>query len=134
MDKILPSILGVDDVQAFLDTLTNLNKQKISNIQEIHVDIMDGIFVENRHEKLDDIKIVKNNGYIADVHLMVQNPKQEIEYAVKLGADNITIHYEIDKFKYFLNLLIKLKKEIKINIGVSVSPRNGYIAFKTIYR
>lgn len=126
MNKILPSILGVKDLNEFLDVIS------ISDIDEIHLDIMDGIFVENKCDSLDDISILNKRGYISNVHLMVENPEEQIEYALKLGADSITIHYEIDNFKEMLELLLKYKKERGLKLGVSICPETDINALKSI--
>jgi len=122
MNKVLPSILGVRDVASFLDILTDLRNKEVSNINAIHVDIMDGKFVENECLDIKNIKTIKEKGYISDVHLMVENPENLIKESAELGADNITIHYEIDSFYDTLKLLKKYREINNINIGVSICP------------
>lgn len=122
MNKILPSILGVNDVEAFLKVLSKLKQEKISEINAIHVDIMDGVFVDNKCIKIEEVKTIKDNGYIADVHLMVEEPYDLIEKALKYNADNITIHYEIPNFYNVLKFLIKYREQHNINVGVSICP------------
>jgi len=132
MNKVLPSILGVKDVNNFIDKLTNLRENKISDINAIHIDIMDGKFVENRCMDISDIEIVKDKGYIADVHLMVEEPEELIEEAIKLGADNITIHYEIANFYKTLKYLTKIQQKYNIGIGVSICPETDIYALEPI--
>lgn len=125
MNKVLPSILKIKDAEElnkFLDVLVDLNKRQISDIKAIHLDIMDGIFVDNKCLNIDDIKMVKEKGFIADVHLMVENPKELIEKSIELGANSITIHYEITEFYDMLKLLFKYREKYNINVGVSISP------------
>jgi len=122
MNKVLPSILGVKDVESFLDILIDLKNKQISDINSIHVDIMDGIFVENKCVDLSVIKHIKEKEFIADVHLMVESPKELIEKAIGYGADNITIHYEIKNFYDMLKLLLKYREKYNINVGVSICP------------
>lgn len=126
MRLILPSILGIKNLEEFLDVISN------SDIEEIHLDIMDGIFVENTCNNLDDIRILNDRGYISNVHLMIENPEKQIEYALKLGADSITIHYEIDNFYEMYRLLQKRKKEQGLKIGVSICPETDVNALKPI--
>jgi ribulose-phosphate 3-epimerase len=58
---------------------------------------------------------------------MCNNPKEYIDKAISLGADNITIHYEIDELYQNLKYLNKLKDELKekkrkLSIGISIKP------------
>ncbi len=129
MSKILPSLLGIKDLN---ELKYFLNEIKDTNIDELHFDIMDGVFVENKCDNLDDIPLVKENNHIANVHLMVENPEEYIEKAVKLGADSITIHYEIKSFEDMLSLLHKYKKETDFKIGVSICPQTDISALKSI--
>lgn len=128
MNKILPSILGVEDLNTFLDVISE------SSIDEIHLDIMDGIFVENKYDNLNDITILKNKGYITNIHLMVENPDKQIDYALKLGADSITIHYEIDRFSDMFELLLKHKRDTGIKVGVSICPETDVTALKSVLK
>ncbi|MDD2627341.1 MAG: ribulose-phosphate 3-epimerase [Clostridia bacterium] len=120
MIKILPSVLQAEDIEKFL---TLLKEQKIMDIDEIHLDIMDGVFVENTCEHLNEIITVKKYGFKVDVHLMVAEPQKHIIKAVDLGADSVTIHEEIKDLKSILELLKRIKKEKDINIGVSIKPQ-----------
>lgn len=129
MSKILPSLLGIKDTNQLKYFL---NEIKDTNIDELHFDIMDGVFVENKCDNLDDIPLVKENNCIANVHLMIENPAEYIEKAVKLGADSITIHYEIGNFEDMLRLLHKYKNKQDIKIGVSICPETDISALKPI--
>lgn len=129
MNKILPSLLGIKDLNE-LNMFLNIISD--SDIEELHLDIMDGVFVENKCNNLDYIKTLNETGYISNVHLMVENPEEQINYAANLGADSITIHYEIDNFNNMLNLLLKLKKETGLKVGVSICPETDINALKPI--
>lgn len=121
------SILNVTDVDNFLNNLNIIRKElKLDNIV-VHFDVMDGSFVPNTGLDLDLIKDVKKYGMFADVHLMCNNPKEYIDKAISLGADNITIHYEIDELYQNLKYLNKYKDELKekkrkLSIGISIKP------------
>lgn len=121
------SILNVKDIEKFLTNLSVIKKElKLDNVI-IHFDVMDGSFVPNSGLDLDLIKTVKKYGMFADVHLMCNDPKEYIDKAVTLGADNITIHYEIDELYKNLKYLSKIKDELmekkrKLSIGISIKP------------
>ena len=130
MSRILPSILNVKDVSVFLGKLDSINMEHYEKVNEIHVDIMDGVFVESKCEDLESIKLIKEKGYLADVHLMVEKPKEYIDYALRLGADSITIHYEIGCFRDALNYLLELKNTKNIKIGISICPETDVSVLK----
>lgn len=121
------SILNVSDVEKFLTNLNVIKKElKLDNVI-IHFDVMDGSFVPNSGLDLELIKTVKKYGMFADVHLMCGDPKEYIDKAISFGADNITIHYEIDELYNNLKHLNKLKEELsekkrKLSIGISIKP------------
>jgi len=121
------SILNVKDLNSFLSNLDEIaKKNKFDNIT-IHFDIMDGAFVPNIVLTLDSIKLVKEYNFFVDVHLMCNKPKVYIDKAILLGADNITIHYEIENIYENLKYLNKIKSDLKLknrdlSIGISIKP------------
>ncbi len=121
------SILNVDDLENFLFKLNEIRKEFSLNNLIIHFDVMDGDFVANHGINIELIKVVKKYNFFVDVHLMCFNPKDYIDKALELGADNITIHYEIDNLydnlKYLNTVKDSLKKEKKkLSIGISIKP------------
>ena len=123
MRKILPSLLGVTDIKNFLERIQAMNKNKICNIDEFHVDMMDGKFVDNKCGKLEDIRTLNKFGMKSDVHFMYKDPENGIDKAVAYGANSITIHYEIPEFEKYLKKLKCIKEAYNINIGVSIRPK-----------
>lgn len=93
----------------------------------IHFDIADGKFANENRVNLDMIKISKKFGLFSDVHLMCSKPLDYIDKAIENGADNITVHYEVENIYSILKYL-KLKKLelLKLNrrlaIGISIKP------------
>lgn len=136
-DSISVSILDAKNKLNFLDCLERLKKKFLEfNIKtgifdmQIHFDVMDSKFVPNTGVELKYIEEAKKRGFYSDVHLMVERPIEDeyIDKAIELGADNITIHYEINNFDNTLNYLLKKKKILKekdnreFSIGVSLKP------------
>ena len=63
--------------------------------EELHFDIMDGMFVPNITLGADFIGMAKRVcGLPCDAHLMITNPGNYIERFVEAGADSISIHVE----------------------------------------
>ena len=81
----------------------------------IHVDIMDGKFVENKTWTISEVKkIVSYSKLPLDVHLMVENPSKYIEdYAL------LTFHYEAVKD---IDKMINEIKNYGLKVGVAINP------------
>ena len=70
----------------------------------IHVDVMDGKFVENKTMPFREMKnISKYTSKRLDVHLMVENPEKYIEEYAMLNSEYITIHLEIENPEKYLS-------------------------------
>ena len=91
--EIMPSILAAD--MGNLEAGIRLCEQ--SGADQIHVDVMDGVFVPNismgpaaaaMADRVTDLPL--------DVHLMLVRPQEHIEAFAKAGSDTILIHIEAD--------------------------------------
>lgn len=127
--RISPSILCLDYNN---DIVLKLALEKIENsgANMVHLDVMDGKFVENKtfdHKLVDKIKDMTN--LMLDVHLMVEKPETKINDYAKAGADIITIHYEACDN---LEETLKLIKSKNILAGVAISPKTPALKLKDI--
>lgn len=94
-----------------------LNKSKVDFI---HLDIMDGKFVDNKTWTYGEIKkIIKDTNKSLDVHLMVENPSKYISDYALLNTEYLTVHYEITKN---LEQIIDEIKSYGLKPGVSIKP------------
>lgn len=100
-------------------------KMTIDKINEtcadyVHVDIMDGKFVENKNYEFLSIKgFVKDNSKPLDIHLMCDNPFEYIKDYVTLNPYNITFHIEaVDNPVKLINYL----HENGIKCGLAINP------------
>jgi len=108
-----------------------LTKIDLLDVDYIHVDIMDGIFVENKtlsfEEAYDITKFTKKP---KDIHLMVSNVKKYIDEFSSLDPEFITFHYEaasdlVSVINYIHNLGIKAG--VAINPNTSISEIANYL-------
>ena len=94
----------------------------LKDIDYIHVDVMDGKFVNNTNLNLEAFRILKEYTKIPIVaHLMVLNPLDYIEKIIKF-IDIFLFHFESDGDK--LTIINKIKKYGK-EVGIVLNPDTG---------
>jgi len=116
--KIAASILDCNDR---VNGVLELNN---TNINYIHLDVMDGEFVPNVcFNDIDEIrKINEVSKYAMDVHLMMNDPSNFISCLSGMNIEFITIHLEIDKDK---KILFKSIKNLGYKVGLSIKPNTS---------
>lgn len=128
MKNLSISLLNCDDIPNFLKKVDSYKKDHIKDEQisiTIHFDVMDKVFVPNTGIDIEKIKIVTNNDYYVDTHLMCEYPKEDgyIDSAYSQGSKDITIHIECKGFENALKYLKELKKKDKtVKIGIAIKP------------
>ena len=116
MVLIAPSILSAD-FSCLKDEIKALEEAKAD---WIHLDIMDGHFVENLTFGPMVVKSLRSYTNLPfDVHLMVENPLKMIPWFASSGADIITVHAETCKH---LDKALELIRSYGIKAGVSLNP------------
>lgn len=113
--KLSASILNIKEPKR--EEVEKLSKL---DIDYIHVDVMDGIFVDNKtysYEEFSNILSLATKPF--DVHLMVSDVKKNIDLYSKLNPSFITFHYEaISEVGSVINYL----KSKNIKVGLSIKP------------
>lgn len=116
--KISASFLSIKD-----NLEENINVLDQTSIDYLHLDIMDGKFVENKTWDFRYIKkILRNTSKKKDVHLMVDDVKRYIKKYVKLKPEIITFHIEASSNPFEM---IKMIKEKGIKVGISIKPNTS---------
>lgn len=113
--KISASFLSIKE-----DLKNNIKKLDNSNIDYLHLDIMDNIFVPNItwsfgeiSELLEDVRRPK------DVHLMVKNVINYIDDYSMVNPEFITFHLEaVDNVLEVINYI----KDKNVKVGISIKP------------
>ena len=112
--KVAPSILAAD-----LNHLGD-DLDRVSNAEMIHVDVMDGHFVPNLSFGTPVVAAVKQaTRALVDVHMMVTNPDETVDWYVDAGADLISVHYEAARD---LHGIIDHLHERGVLAGVVINP------------
>ena len=124
--KISPSILSAD-FSILGDEIKNLEK---AGADLIHVDVMDGHFVQNITMGPPIIKMVKKCTKLPfDVHLMISPVEKYIKAFADAGSDIITIHPEAtDNLKRAVSTIKSLGKKA----GVSLNPKTPISALMDV--
>jgi ribulose-phosphate 3-epimerase len=91
--EIMPSILAAD----IGNLETAIRQCERAGADQIHMDIMDGVFVPNISMGPAVVAMANRvTNLPMDVHLMLLRPQNHIEAFAKAGADTILIHIEAD--------------------------------------
>lgn len=114
-------MISVSFLKSKLNKLDTINKIDKSDANYIHVDLMDGIYVENNN--LDNyLDGLENTIKPLDVHIMVDEPIKYIEDLSKLNTEIITFH--LDSCDSPLEVINKIK-EYNIKVGIAINPSDN---------
>ena len=114
MKKIGVSFLSSKNIPRDIELLND------TDVDYIHVDIMDGKFVKNKTMPFREMRHI--NDYTSkrlDVHLMVEEASKYIPLYAELNTEYITIHVEIEED---IMKDLELIKSYSIKCGLAISP------------
>ena len=108
------------EISASILNLQNKNELRLleqSNINYIHIDVMDSSITDKSSLNIDEVKpIVDDFNY--DVHLMVNDVKKHVDDFKEINPKYITFHLEVGH----TNDYIKYIKNNNIKVGLAISP------------
>lgn len=111
--KISASYLSIKD-----NLKENIEKLTSNDIDYLHLDVMDGIFVKNKTLEFNDLISKLNYNKPFDIHLMVFDVIKYVDLYSKLNPTFITFHYEIGNTLEIINYI----KSKKIKVGLAINP------------
>ncbi len=114
MKKIGVSFLSSKNIPKDLEKLND------TDVDFIHVDIMDGKFVKNKTMPFREMKHISHyTSKRLDVHLMVENPSKYIPLYAELNTETITFHVEVEED---IKKNLELIKSYSLKCGLAINP------------
>lgn len=124
--KISPSIMCVD----FFALEKTIRDFEENNIDLIHIDIMDGKFVSNYTLGTDFVKAIKKCTNIPlDIHLMIEDPENKINWFEFGEGDYVSVHYESTRH---LNKALNMIREKGGKAMVAINPATPLSALDSV--
>lgn len=113
--------VAVSFISSNYDLDTTIKKIDESNADYIHVDMMDGIFVENSNFTVQDLKkMFKDTVKPLDVHMMVCSPNKYVkEFAKMKNVEYLTFHYEAHRRPIDV---INMIRHTNMKVGLAINP------------
>lgn len=125
-------MISVSYTNSVYDKKTTINRlNEIKDIDYIHLDLMDGEYVEEKNFEINELlDMFKNIAKPKDIHLMVNHPEEYIEKLTSIKPDIITFHPDAktDPIK-----TIKLIKSYNIKCGLAINSFIDLDKFKELY-
>ncbi len=115
---VAPSILSADPLKLEGEA----KRMEKAGADLLHVDVMDGKFVERTVFGIETAKKLKKATKLPlDVHLMICEPWKVVKEYAKAGASRICVHVEAGSAQQILKT-IKLIKSAGCKAGVAIKP------------
>ena len=113
--------VGVSFISSDYDLETTISKIDESSADYIHVDMMDGVFVENSNFTVQDLKkMFKNTKKKLDVHMMVCSPNKYVKDFAKMpNVEYLTLHCESHRRPIDV---INMIRHTPLKVGLALNP------------
>ena len=124
---IAPSILSAD----FSCLSEQIDQASKAGMDWIHVDVMDGSFVPNISMGAFIVETLRKISSLPiDVHLMINHPESHLNSFFSAGANNISIHIELNPN---VHRTLEAIRKLGCHPGIAISPGTPASALDSIY-
>jgi len=114
--KLAPSILSAD----FSRLGEQVAEAEAAGADYIHIDVMDGRFVSQITIGALVVAAIRRCTQLPlDVHLMIEEPRRQLEQFARAGADIITVHIEACPD---IEGMVREIKRLGVKAGASINP------------
>lgn len=114
--KILPSLLAADFGRLEAEAI----RAEAAGGDALHLDVMDGHFVQNLSMGPDIVRMVRKAVRIPlSVHLMIDNPDQMAATFVEAGASTVLVHIEVS---CDIRAVLTLIRKLGARSGITLRP------------
>ena len=104
---------------------------KIDKVDYIHLDLMDGKYVDNNNFEIDEIiDLFKDVKKPLDIHLMVKNPEDYIEKLSTINPEFISFHPDATTNP---GKVVELIKSYNIKCGIAINSFIELSSYESLY-
>ncbi len=128
MPTLVPSILETSQ-EKFLDMYNR--EIRLPGVQRIQIDFGDGVFVPNTMIPVAEIDVL-NPSFHYEAHLMMQNPKDFLDYQI-CGFQSIIVHYEAYESEDLLRAAIASIKDQGMEPGICLKVETPVGVLQNFY-
>src|SRR5437764_3605784 len=123
---VAPSILAAN----FSHLADEVHRAEESGADWLHLDIMDGHFVDNVSFGPAVVKTIRGLTTLPlDVHLMIEHPDHYLPRFLEAGANSVTVHVEPEA-KHDVAKTLSAIRAAKCGVGLSFNPATPFEAIE----